>query len=84
MKMSGLGMFDHSWSKESIKPYIQACIEEFGVQRCFFASNFPVDKLLSSYTALYAAFHAVGVELGLNQDHLRALFVSNAERVYRI
>ena len=84
MKMSGLGMFDHAWTEESIRLYIAACIEEFGVERCFFASNFPVDKLLSAYPRLWLAFDAVARSLGLSDSQRRALFVTNAERVYRI
>ena len=82
MKISGLGMFDHHWSVESIRPYVLACIEEFGVQRCFFASNFPVDKLLSSYDRLFLAFRDVVAHLPPEQQ--LALFQTNAERVYRV
>ncbi|MBV8522913.1 MAG: amidohydrolase family protein, partial [Acetobacteraceae bacterium] len=43
-KISGLGMMDHSWSVESIRPYVLETIDAFGVGRCMFASNFPVDR----------------------------------------
>jgi predicted TIM-barrel fold metal-dependent hydrolase len=53
---AGLGMFDHNWTVESIRPYVLKTIEVFGVDRCCFASNFPVDKLLSDYDRLYNAY----------------------------
>ena len=34
-------------------------IEAFGVDRCMFASNFPVDKLFSSCDAIFDAFKAI-------------------------
>ena len=33
-------------------PYIETCIEAFGVERCMFGSNFPVDKGSCSYGVL--------------------------------
>ena len=34
----------------------QACIEEFGLERSLFGSNWPVDRLYSSYTDVVAAY----------------------------
>jgi hypothetical protein len=31
------------------QPYVETCIQDFGVDRCMFESNFPVDKGASSY-----------------------------------
>ena len=39
-----------------MKPWIQYCIEQFGPERSMFESNFPVDKVSSSYNVLYNAF----------------------------
>ena len=58
-KLSGLGMLpvglglDDAWtepaSSETLaklwQPYLTVCIDAFGVDRCMFASNFPVDKV---------------------------------------
>ena len=57
-KISGLGMADWTWTAESIRPYVLDAIEAFGTDRCMFASNFPVDKLFSSYDAIFDAFKA--------------------------
>ena len=38
------------------RPYVEACIENFGANRCMFESNFPVDKGACSYPVLFNAF----------------------------
>jgi len=82
VKISGMGMIDHSWSVESIRPYVLETIDTFGVDRAMFASNFPVDRLYSTYSALWNAFASIVSDMGAG-DHDR-LFRSNAERFYRI
>jgi len=44
-KISGLGMCDNSWTVDSLRPWVLACIEAFGVERSFFGTNWPVDRL---------------------------------------
>lgn len=81
-KISGLGMGDWQWTPKSIRPYVLAAIEIFGVERCMFASNFPVDKLFSSYDALIDTFKALTADFS-HAERLR-LFHDNAERFYRL
>ncbi|MGF6979266.1 hypothetical protein QFZ94_007781 [Paraburkholderia sp. JPY465] len=66
---------------DSIRPYVLHAIEAFGVERCIFASDFPVDKLFSSYDAVFNAFKAITKDFSARGQ--RALFHDNAERVYR-
>lgn len=82
IKISGLGMLDHRWTTESCRPYVYEVLDAFGLRRSMFASNFPVDKLYSSYTAVWHAF--VSICAGFSDDEKRALFATNAERIYRI
>ncbi len=82
VKISGLGMFDHRWTIESIRPYAHECIDAFGVERAMFASNFPVDRLFADYATLWHAF-AEAVS-GVTADEQARLFRTNAERFYRI
>jgi len=82
VKISGLGMLDHAWTVESIRPYVLETIDAFGVKRCMFASNFPVDRLYGSYADLWRAF--AEVVRGAAEGERIALFRDNAERVYRI
>ncbi|MBC8728330.1 amidohydrolase family protein [Paraburkholderia sp. UCT2] len=82
VKISGLAMFDHHWTVESLRPYVLETIDTFGVERAMFASNFPVDRLFGSYTDLWRAYAAIiGDASEAEKD---ALFRRNAERYYRI
>jgi len=82
IKISGLGMFDHDWTPATFKEIIAPVIETFGVHRCMFASNFPVDSLTSSYGELWDAF-ALAIEDYSDADRCE-LFAGTAERFYRI
>ena len=95
VKLGGLGMpicgFGHHKlpappSSEVLaaawKPYILHCIESFGVDRCMFESNFPVDKRSCSYVVLWNAFKRIAE--GFSGDEKRALFCDTASRVYRL
>ncbi len=78
-KLSGLGMFDHGWDAESIRPIVETCLEQFGPSRCMFGSNFPVDSLNAEYADLVAAYE----ELVPAADH-DAVFGETARRFYSI
>lgn len=82
LKLSGLGMIDHSWNLESIRPYIVNAIEIFGSKRCFFASNFPVDSLYSSYDELYFNFKTIVKDM--TEEVQKNLFYNNAKAWYRM
>lgn len=58
-KLSGLGMFDHDWTTETIRPLVETCLDLFGPDRCMFGSNFPVDSLYSDYATLLAAHEEI-------------------------
>jgi predicted TIM-barrel fold metal-dependent hydrolase len=81
-KISGLGMGDWKWTADSIRPFVMHAIDAFGVDRCMFASNFPVDKLFSSYDQLFNAFKEI--TKGFTADERRKLFHDKAARLYRI
>lgn len=82
IKISGLGMKDPSWTVDSFRPWVLACIEAFGVERSFFGTNWPVDRLFSSYADVVDAYRAIIAEF--SEEEQRALLVGNAERTYRI
>lgn len=63
-------------------PLYLYCIEKLGVDRCMFASNFPVDRMCCSYTVLYNAFKKIVRDFA-HEDKIK-LFYSNAERVYKL
>jgi predicted TIM-barrel fold metal-dependent hydrolase len=63
-------------------PYVLSCIEQFGPDRCMFESNFPVEKLLCSYSVLRNAFERV-IE-GFSATERAALFHDTATRLCRL
>jgi predicted TIM-barrel fold metal-dependent hydrolase len=81
-KISGLGMFDHRWTDDSIRPFVLDTIEIFGVERCMFASNFPVDRLSSDYNRIWQAFDRITANFSAPER--QALFHDNAIRYYRL
>lgn len=81
-KISGLGMGDHNWTLDSIRPYVLGCIETFGAERCVFATNWPVDALFSGYGELLDAYDAITADF--SDGERRAMFAGNAEALYRI
>jgi predicted TIM-barrel fold metal-dependent hydrolase len=64
------------------QPWMHACIEAFGANRCMFESNFPVDKAMCSYPVLWNAFKRIAATA--SADERRALFHDTAARFYRI
>jgi predicted TIM-barrel fold metal-dependent hydrolase len=76
-KLSGLGMFDHGWETETIKPIIDICLSQFGQNRCMFGSNFPVDMLYSNYTKLAQSYFEV-----VPDDMKQAVFLDVARAFY--
>lgn len=67
---------------EAWRPYIETCIEAFGVDRAMFESNFPVDKGMCGYAVLWNAYKRLAA--GASAAEKRALFSGTAARVYRL
>ena len=82
IKISGLGMGDHSWTVDSIRPWVLGCIEAFGVERSIFATNWPVDSLFSDYDTLIDAYTEIVADF--SEDEKRDMFARNTEELYRI
>ncbi len=81
-KISGLGMSDQTWTVDSIRRWVLASIETFGVDRCIFGTNWPVDWLWSTYDRQIEAY--TKLISGFSRDEQEALFARNAEELYRI
>ena len=82
VKLSGFGMFDPNWTAESVRPVVKTLIEAFGVTRCMFGSNFPVDSLMKDYVSIWAGFSEAVADFSESDREL--LFARNVERIYRI
>jgi predicted TIM-barrel fold metal-dependent hydrolase len=81
-KISGLGMFDPNWTIDSTRIFVEKTIQIFGIERCMFASNFPVDKIFNSFDTYWNSFKEITKNYSENDKNL--LFSSNAEKYYRI
>ena len=95
MKLGGTGMplGGYGWHERStpptskdiaevMAPYYNHCIEQLGVDRCMFESNFPVDNQSMSYTVLWNAFKRVAKDFSASEKS--SLFRDTARRAYRL
>ena len=82
VKISGLGLPGTPWRVEDNRPIILDTIEIFGVDRCMFASNFPVDSVIADFDTIFNGFFE-SVE-DFSEPEKRKLFAQNAIRIYRL
>jgi predicted TIM-barrel fold metal-dependent hydrolase len=82
VKISGLGQPGKPWTVEANGPIVRATIAIFGVDRCMFASNFPVDSLCADFDTIFTGFKSIVADLS-HADQLK-LFHDNAVRIYRL
>ncbi len=82
VKISGLGLPGKPWLLEDNLPVIKDTIEIFGVERCMFASNFPVDGLVATLDAIFTGFKQAVADLP--REDQEKLFHDNAMRIYRL
>lgn len=82
VKMSGFGFIDRNWTPASMKPFARELIDRFGPDRVLFASDFPTDKLFSSFGQVMESFAEIAS--GYSEDEQRDMFGRNANRVYRL
>ena len=95
VKVGGCGMpnYGNGWQErdtppgsvelaESTAPYYLHVIEQFGVERCMFESNFPVDKASYSYNVMWNSFKRIVADF--SDSEKAALFHDTATKAYRI
>jgi predicted TIM-barrel fold metal-dependent hydrolase len=80
LKISGICVPGQRWSVALNGPVVLDAISIFGVDRCSFASNFPVDGVVDSLTDIFDGFKSI-VRKFSPEDRLR-LFHDNTVRVY--
>lgn len=80
LKISGLGIAARPWRVDENRPIIEDAISIFSVDRCMFASNFPVDGLVADFDIIFDGFKEV--VRGLPLADRKKLFFDNALRVY--
>jgi predicted TIM-barrel fold metal-dependent hydrolase len=74
VKISGMGV--------PVREFVLVAIELFGAGRAMFASNYPVDGLRASFSAIYSGFEEI--TRAMPEAQRRALFHDNAVRIYRM
>jgi predicted TIM-barrel fold metal-dependent hydrolase len=82
VKISGLGLRERPWRLEDNRRIVLETIEIFGVDRCMFASNFPVDRLVADFDTIFSAYKEIVSDFP-PADQAR-LFYDNAVRYYRL
>ncbi|MEZ5855089.1 MAG: amidohydrolase family protein [Hyphomicrobiaceae bacterium] len=95
IKLGGLGMeyCGFGWHERARPPtseemanatrrYFETAIELFGPDRAMFESNFPVDKVSSSYGVLWNAFKRITASYSASDK--AKLYRTTATRVYRL
>ena len=87
VKLSGFAVFFENNAKKD-KKYMQDIIlfviKHFGVKRCMFASNFPVDKLYWTYDELYDTYFDILKRNNFSKDEIHDMTYLNACRIYKL
>ncbi|MDP3898768.1 MAG: amidohydrolase family protein [Mesorhizobium sp.] len=81
-KLSGLGTFIHRNDAGHIAGIVAETVENFGAERCLFGSNFPIEKLWTSYADLVAAYRSALASLP--DAAQKAVLADTATTVYRL
>ena len=81
-KLSGLGTFIHRNDPAHVSEVLTETVTIFGAERCLFGSNFPIEKLWTSYRELVDAYLAATAHL--RADQRDAILRTTASRVYRL
>jgi predicted TIM-barrel fold metal-dependent hydrolase len=81
-KLSGLGTFIQRNDASHIAEVIQETVAIFGPERCLFGSNFPIEKLWTSYAELVTAHRAA--LSAYHSEVQMAILQKNTTRVYKL
>ncbi len=81
VKISGICVPDTKWTADLNYQIVRETIRIFGIERCMFASNFPVDGVVSTFSDIYTGFAQIVSDL--SDIDQRKLFHDNAVKFYR-
>ena len=84
VKLSGLvteADWKH-WTPAQIIPYLKACLEQFGPERCMYGSDWPVCLLAANYSQTLELVR--GALEGYNPAQVSAVMGGTAARAYRL
>lgn len=80
VKVSGLGLPGKRWDIKDNGPIIRETIDIYGIDRCLFASNYPVDGLVADLDTLISGYRQALADLPAEDQG--KFFHDNAARVY--
>lgn len=81
-KLSGLGTFLRRNDPAHIAFILAETVAMFGASRCLFGSNFPIEKLWTSYADLVAAHRAAAASLP--EAEQAQIFAGTARQTYKL
>lgn len=81
-KLSGLGTFAHRCDSALWKPIVDETVALFGARRCMFGTNFPIEKLWTTYDTIVGVARACIAHL--TESEQRAVLHDTAVSVYRL
>ncbi len=82
VKLSGLGTFERACSKALWLPVVHETVALFGAGRCIYGSNFPIERMWTTYDRLVGVMDECLAPLGALER--QAIFHDNAKRLYRL
>jgi len=80
VKISGLGQPGQRWRAAANRWIVRTTLDLFGIERCMFASNFPVDSLCATFDEIYDGFFGIVADLPPHEQ--QRLFHNNARACY--
>lgn len=81
-KLSGLGTFSHRCDSSLWRPIVSDTVRMFGANRCLFGTNFPIEKLWTSYGAMIQVIRDCIGHLSFEEQS--AILHDTAAEIYRI
>lgn len=82
VKISGFGLWNARWDAGSFAMVADLALDLFTSSRCMLASNYPVERIHTSYAEVWRRYEEYFVNF--SRDEREALFGGNALHFYRI
>jgi L-fuconolactonase len=73
-----------NWTEADLRPYIEATIEAFGVERTIYAGDYPVCLQATTLPRWVEVLDRAFAEMGLSEDETRKIYRDNANAFYRL
>ncbi|MDA8584819.1 amidohydrolase family protein [Rhodobacteraceae bacterium] len=70
------------WQTDTLRPWVEAMIEDFGCERLIFSSNWPVMTLMSTYDLWWTTLNEIVEDAGVSAADRDMLFGGTAAKVY--